>query len=218
MPYSWTDIPDGDIDPDSPLTTPLMTGYRDNDYALAEGAIGAPRIARIARTDPGRLIQIGSPSVLSASASAIFTDLDGTYDAYLFMVRGLYLSAGASLFMTTSTDNGSTWDSANYDYHAQNMSSSAASYSATNSGSSSNIVLTSQLRTISTQIMDGDYIISGLGRTAFTSVKGSYVTQGGLGGAMFGGRQVSEVVDAIRFTGSGNLTGTITLYGIDSGA
>ena len=40
----WTTIPDGDIDPDSPVTTPLMTALRDNVTALSEGVTGAPKI------------------------------------------------------------------------------------------------------------------------------------------------------------------------------
>jgi len=39
----WTDIPDSDIDPDSPFTTGLATSYRENVIAAFEGASGAPR-------------------------------------------------------------------------------------------------------------------------------------------------------------------------------
>jgi len=40
----WTDIPDSDIDPDSPFTTGLATAYRENVIAAFEGASGAPRL------------------------------------------------------------------------------------------------------------------------------------------------------------------------------
>lgn len=33
---SYTSIPDSDIDPESPLTTTLMTAYRDNDVNAHE--------------------------------------------------------------------------------------------------------------------------------------------------------------------------------------
>lgn len=33
---SFTTIPDSDIDPESPITTGLMTSYRDNDINLQE--------------------------------------------------------------------------------------------------------------------------------------------------------------------------------------
>ena len=41
----WTVIPDSDIDPDSPITTGLMTAYRDNFAAMAAGDAGAPVLA-----------------------------------------------------------------------------------------------------------------------------------------------------------------------------
>ena len=41
----WTTIPDADIDPDSPITTSLMTAYRDNFAAMAAKDAGAPVLA-----------------------------------------------------------------------------------------------------------------------------------------------------------------------------
>lgn len=41
---SYNEITDGEIDPESPITTSLMTKLRDNPEAIAEGASGAPRI------------------------------------------------------------------------------------------------------------------------------------------------------------------------------
>lgn len=40
---SYTAILNGEIDPESPITTSLMTKLRDNPIAIAEGATGAPR-------------------------------------------------------------------------------------------------------------------------------------------------------------------------------
>lgn len=37
-------IPDTAIDPDAPLTSQLACAWRDNCIAIAEGAVGAPRI------------------------------------------------------------------------------------------------------------------------------------------------------------------------------
>lgn len=39
---TYTAIPNGDIDQDSPLTQPLLTALRDNPIAAREGATGAP--------------------------------------------------------------------------------------------------------------------------------------------------------------------------------
>jgi len=44
MAQNWTDIADGDVDPDSPVTTGLMQALRDNPEGLAAGVAGAPRV------------------------------------------------------------------------------------------------------------------------------------------------------------------------------
>ena len=45
MATSYSAILNSEVDPDSPLTTSLMTRLRDNPIAIAEGASGAPRVA-----------------------------------------------------------------------------------------------------------------------------------------------------------------------------
>jgi len=42
---TYTAIPNGDIDPESPITTGLMTLLRDNPIAMFEKATGAPVLA-----------------------------------------------------------------------------------------------------------------------------------------------------------------------------
>lgn len=44
MTTAYTAIPNADIDPESPITTGLITLLRDNPIAIAEGAAGAPAI------------------------------------------------------------------------------------------------------------------------------------------------------------------------------
>ena len=41
---TYTAIPNGDVDADSPITTTLITQLRDNPIAITEGASGAPQI------------------------------------------------------------------------------------------------------------------------------------------------------------------------------
>ena len=48
---TWTEIPNSDIDPESPLTASLVTALRDNARAVTEGASGAPKIESAALTD-----------------------------------------------------------------------------------------------------------------------------------------------------------------------
>jgi len=47
---AWTVIPDSDIDPDSPVTTGLMTALRDNVAAFAAGDSGRPDLKEEALT------------------------------------------------------------------------------------------------------------------------------------------------------------------------
>ena len=81
---TYTDIPDGDVDQDSPVTQPLLTALRDNPIAIAEGAAGAPKIADkvvvgVGTTtlsgldDFGGLFLIGGARETNASASATST-------------------------------------------------------------------------------------------------------------------------------------------------
>jgi hypothetical protein len=40
----YTTITDAQVDPEAPITSELMSALRDNPIAIAEGAVGAPRI------------------------------------------------------------------------------------------------------------------------------------------------------------------------------
>ena len=51
MAVAWTAIPDGDVDPESPITTSLMQALRDNPEGIAGAASGAPKIITAAITD-----------------------------------------------------------------------------------------------------------------------------------------------------------------------
>lgn len=51
MAVAWTSLPDGDVDPESPITTALMVALRDNPEGIAGAAGGAPKIITGAITD-----------------------------------------------------------------------------------------------------------------------------------------------------------------------
>ena len=72
---AYTIIPDSDIDPDSPITTGLMTAYRDNITEVAEGASGA-RIHPSSALDD-TITTDGSQSI---GATATWTPSQGTYN------------------------------------------------------------------------------------------------------------------------------------------
>jgi hypothetical protein len=48
----YTTITDAQVDPEAPITSELMSALRDNPIAIAEGAVGAPRIRTTALQGP----------------------------------------------------------------------------------------------------------------------------------------------------------------------
>lgn len=66
----WTNITDSQVDPDAPLTSELAYAWRDNPVAIAEGAVGAPRIApgALTRVSPGDEIRMRLDGEISSTA------------------------------------------------------------------------------------------------------------------------------------------------------
>lgn len=88
----WTTIPDSDIDPDSPITTGLMTAYRDNFAALAEGLSGAPLIHPSSALDD----TITTNGTQSIGTGVTWTTPQGFYNIVSYSgsaVVDLYVSA-----------------------------------------------------------------------------------------------------------------------------
>lgn len=76
---AWVTIPDGDIDPESPIDAPLMAALRDNPIAIAQGLTGAPKILNAAFSDntiSGIKLLAGSiPAGKYAAGSIVQADL-----------------------------------------------------------------------------------------------------------------------------------------------
>ncbi len=70
---TYNTIPDSAIDPESPVTTGLMTKLRDNPIAISEGATGAPRI------NP-RALAIGGSQRDGIASNATSVSDPGYYD------------------------------------------------------------------------------------------------------------------------------------------
>lgn len=107
----WTTIPDSDIDPDSPITTGLMTAYRDNFPALAAGLSGAPLIQTAALEQTAsseavtqaciRAAAVGQAELKSTTASQSASVSSGGY--------GEVTLTGASYTMAWFCGNNSTY-------------------------------------------------------------------------------------------------------------
>lgn len=116
----WTVIPDSDIDPDSPITTGLMTAIRDNVAAMGAQDSGAP-------------VMVGANAMLLDTKTAFnsaqidFTDyIDGTYDHYFILLKNIVVqNNGESLRVRIS--QASTFKSdANYHWEGDGRFSNAS--------------------------------------------------------------------------------------------
>ena len=94
---TYTAIPTGDIDTDSPVTQPLMTALRDNPIATAEGSSGAPKFA--VKTDAG-----------SFSSAALDFNSVGAWSGVFFTCSTARTTGStATVTMDATTDGGSSY-------------------------------------------------------------------------------------------------------------
>lgn len=120
----WTTLADSQLDPDAPLTSELAYAWRDNPIAIAEGAVGAPRVqpealdlhlARIELTDttpvtvtginPSNLVTIyvfaySSHNTLSNSLRIRFSNDGGaTFGGWIVVISSAGGSSGNSSYL-----------------------------------------------------------------------------------------------------------------------
>lgn len=98
----YSNIPDTAIDPDAPLTSELAYAWRDNPIAIAEGAIGAPKVV-------SRAIRIGAVGGIDA------LDVNGISKVLIsatawFQGDGISSSNGNVSYQTTN--DWANWSSA----------------------------------------------------------------------------------------------------------
>jgi len=94
---AWTVIPDSDIDPDSPITTALMTALRDNVGSAMAGDSGAPRSVEESVNE----ITAGSSYRIKASDH---------HDVVTGITNAAYEDAGLFLVVPRSGDYQVTFD------------------------------------------------------------------------------------------------------------
>lgn len=176
----------------------------------------------------GSWIYISSQTA-SNSATINFTNISSTYDMYVMqLVQIVPATGGASLYMRTSTNNGSSYDSGASDYQSGKSYNQSGDASLQNigaaAGSAIDIFNTASGFGISSTASEGG--LSGLvyfykpSATSYFLVSAwasSWANDDKLVTMMGGGlRQTAADVDAVRFLmSSGNITsGTFRLYGI----
>lgn len=102
---TYTSIPNGDIDQDSPATQPLFQLLRDNPIAITEGASGAPRVQ--GKAIGGTFLAY---QAVSSTTAAVWTGLAGMETIRLEASYGPFNSASL-IQIAFSNDNGVNYGS-----------------------------------------------------------------------------------------------------------
>ena len=159
----------------------------------------------------------------SNSATIDFTNIGG-YTSYMIVFESIVPdTAGSTLYLRTSNDNGSTWSSSGYQGGCNALVYSSSSNSNTNSTSSFPLCGSSK-NSDANSCISGNAQISNcnLGNKATISGTSTYTDNGSSNAAMsfYGGKSAQTGVNALRFLmSSGNISsGVITLYGFKNKA
>jgi len=111
---AWTIIPDSDIDPDSPVTTGLMTALRDNVAAAFAGDSGSPQLVEEAITPitTGSLYRTDEDTTEGSESGTIYAKVtdelivlrSGTYQvSFDLKLTGTIISAQGKIYRNAST-------------------------------------------------------------------------------------------------------------------
>ena len=172
----------------------------------------------------GGLVLVTSVT-LSNVASVAFTSIDSTYETYVFMLNNVVpVSDGVQLYMRTSTDGGSSYDSGSSDYDTRSCAvNNSNSFEATGSVDSTFMSLNQGASNIGSASGEGISLVVHLyqpsNSSLFTtmSYQGTAIYSEGSMRPQFGSgaRMATESVDAVQFLmSSGNLeSGEINMYG-----
>ena len=193
---SWNLPTDTELDVGKPIKAATMRDIRDLAQAMSEGAAGAPSVGST------RLI---SSIDLSGETTVEFTGFDATkYDSYFFEFGNVLIS-GAFIYMRTSTDGGSTYDSGASDYGVGAASTAQINLTTSglvNEGASGRVYVHAPELAKRTRIT---YALA----YQDTSGNEDYVSGNGV-------RRSNADVDAVRFLGSTGTfaSGRISFYGV----
>jgi len=194
---------------------------------LAAGTAGQSLITAGAGANPSWSIPVGTwvllQTISATAAEHNLTAFDNSlYDEYRVVVRRMWSDTSARiLWLRTSTDGGSTYDSGagDYSYVAQGYNT-AGGTSSINSLSAAQIVFPEYLGDAETEVSFGVVSIytPGTAKRARLQHHWSGIRYDGNGYDYtgFGLRLADADVDAVKFllSGSGSITAEIALYGL----
>ena len=206
------------VDGNVTLAKLSATGTKDSTTFLrGDNAFAVP--------PSGGLVFI-SGVTLSNVASTTFTGIDSTYETYIFMLNNVVpVSDGVQLYMRTSTDGGSSYDSGSSDYDTRSCAvNNSNNFEATGSVDSTFMGLNQGSTNIGSASGEGISLVVHLyqpsNSSLFTtmSYQGTAIYSEGSMRPQFGSgaRMATSDVDAVQFLfSSGNLeSGEINMYGV----
>ena len=156
----------------------------------------------------------------SSSASITFTNLDSTYERYAVHISNIIPATNVSqLYVRTSSNNGSSYDSGASDYEVTNFGAWNTTSGTGNATVSYMQVFPSNLGTASNELAHAEVMLYSPSSSQYTYMKSDSVMLDHTGvhyiGVCAGYRASAAAVDAIQFImSSGNIaSGTFKLYG-----
>lgn len=204
--------------------TTTINGVIDDDTMATASATTVPTSESVKNyADDRSMWRLISTATASSSPTIDFTGLSTTYFYYSIIIDMVIPATdGASLYMLTSSNNGSSYDNSagNYWYAVQFLSASTGVSSPINSASADLINISGQLGNDTNE--HGDFIIdainpAGTSITSFSWRTVKWTASGDKFHVSGSGERISAAtVNALRFImSSGNIaSGTFKLYGL----
>jgi hypothetical protein len=160
---------------------------------------------------PGSLILIQTQTTAGATSLDFTTGISSTYSTYLVLMRGILSASGTPAFqMLYSTNGGSSYLSSNYQ-----TGYNATSYNSATWGNGNSTTVCNLASLSSSNPSNGFFYIHGLGSAVVANYAGQLWQGNGPQQNVIYGSNTTTTINAIRFnTSSGNIVGTISLYGV----
>ncbi len=201
-------------------SAPAFTAAGTSGQVLKSNGASAPSWVT---PSSGAFVFISSATA-SNSASIAFTGLSSTYDIYVVEVVSAVPATGNYLFMRSSSNNGSSYDTSGYEYSGVGVQTTNGNVNVDSSyGAATKMVVSFNGGPISTTASDsgcsGFVYIMNPAASNYTQFLVSETHYGGSGGIQSNGigiRLSTTPVNAIQiYANVGNITsGTFRLYGI----
>lgn len=222
---SYTAITDPDVDPESPGNTTLFTRLRDNPLAIAEGDATAPTVDKAIGAN---WVKLATATASTSSSIDFTTGIDSAYDEYIITMRGMRPTIdNTGLRLRMSTDGGSTWITADYDwqYNTSGVVGAGGSDDSYTASINSHCELTSlSLNAGSTHVAQGEIHVGSPADSSIATVgRAIFVNYVHSPSALYEHESsfdygVAASVNAVQlYMSSGNISvGEFTLYGVRS--